>query len=163
MTVSVATPINSYVGNSSANTFSFNFPVWNQNQLTVSVVPTTPGGQGFVLAPSVDFTVTGLNPAGNPSAQGSITLVSAGQQWLSGGNLATGWVLTIVRTLGLTQNTSIRNQGDFLRGSLEDALDYLTMLIQDQAIGTFILTDQATSQKYVMVMINGVFSQIPFS
>lgn len=162
MTVAVCTPINSYVGAGSANTFPFIFPVWNQAQITVTVAPITPG-TGYQLTQGVDYTVSGLNPAGTPAAQGSITLINAGQIWLSGNNLATGWILTIVRTLSLTQNTSIRNQGDFYRSSLEDALDYLTMLIQDQSTGTFILTDQVTNQNYLMVMINGVFSQIPIT
>jgi hypothetical protein len=162
VTVAVCTPINSYIGNGSSNQFSFNFPVWNQNQITVTVVPTTPG-TAYQLVPGTDFTVSGLNPAGTPAAQGSITLINAGQTWLNGNNLATGWVLTIVRTLALEQDTSIRNQGDYYRSSLEDALDYLTMLIQDQATGTFILTDQSTAQNYLMVMINGVFSQIPIA
>lgn len=160
MAVAVCTPINSYVGAGSASTFPFAFPVWNQNQITVTAAPTTPGS-AYALTVGVDFTVAGLNPAGTPAAVGSITLIGAGQLWMSGLNLATGWILTIVRTLALAQNTSIRNQGDFLRSSLEDALDYLTMLMQDQATGIFILTDQVTNQQYLMVMINGVFSQIP--
>lgn len=162
MTVAVCTPINSYVGAGSANTFPFAFPVWNSGQFLVTVAPTTPG-QGYTLTLGVDYSVTGLNPAGTPATVGSITLINAGQLWLSGNNLATGWILTIVRTLSLTQNTSIRNQGDFLRGSLEDALDYLTMLIQDESTGIFILTDQVTQSQYLMVMINGVFSQIPIT
>lgn len=162
MTVAVCTPINSYVGNGSANTFPFVFPVWNQGQFIVTVAPTTPG-VGYQLTPGVDYTTSGLSPAGTPAQEGAITLVNAGQAWLSGNNLATGWILTIVRTLALVQATSIRNQGDFYRSSLEDALDYLTMLIQDQATGTFILTDQVTQQQYLMVMINGVFSQIPIT
>lgn len=160
MTVAVVTPINSYVGAGSANTFPFAFPVWNQSQFTVTVAPTTPG-IAYQLTEGVDYSVAGLNPAGTPASTGSITLINAGQLWLSGNNLATGWILTIVRTLALSQNTSIRNQGDFYRSSLEDALDYLTMLIQDQSTGIFILTDQVTAQQYLMVMINGVFSQIP--
>lgn len=162
MTVAVCTPINSYVGAGSASTFPFSFPVWNQTQFIVTVAPVTPG-QGYTLTQGVDYTVSGLNPAGTPASTGSITLINAGQTWLSGNNLATGWILTIIRTLSLSQNTSIRNQGDFYRSSLEDALDYLTMLIQDQATGIFILTDQVTGTQYLMVMINGVLSQIPIT
>lgn len=162
MTVAVCTPINSYVGAGSADTFSFAFPVWNQGQILVTVAPTTPG-TGYTLTVGVDYTVSGLNPAGTPATTGSITLINAGQTWLSGNNLASGWILTIVRALALSQNTSIRNQGDFFRSSLEDALDYLTMLIQDQATGIFILTDQVTGSQYLMVMISGVFSQIPIT
>lgn len=163
MTVAVSTPINSYVGAGNANTFSFNFPVWNSGQIVVTVAQSVAPTQALQLTLGTDYIVTGLNPAGTPAAQGSIALINAGQQWLTGNNLATGWILTIVRTLALTQNTSFRNQGDFLRGSQEDALDYLTMLIQDQATGIFILLDQVTQQKYLMVMINGVFSQIPIT
>ena len=160
MTVAACTPLNSYIGNSTQNTFPFTFPVWNSSQFIITVAPTTPG-TSYSLTLGVDFTVTGLNPAGTPMSTGQIVLINAGQVWLSGGNLATGWVLTIVRTLSLTQNTSIRNQGDFYPATLEDALDYITMCEQDQAAGVFIVVDQVTQQKYLMVMINGVFSQIP--
>ena len=50
-----------------------------------------------------------------------------------------------------------RNQEIITPETLEDALDYLTMCEQDQATGTFIVTDQVTGQQYLMVMINGVF------
>lgn len=130
--------------------------------MLVTVAPVTPG-QGYTLTEGVDYTVSGLNPAGTPASTGSITLINAGQAWLSGNNLATGWILTIIRALALSQNTSFRNQGDFYRSSLEDALDYLTMLIQDEASGIFILTDQVTGIQYLMIMINGVFSQTPIT
>lgn len=160
MTVAVCNPINSYVGNSTQNTFPFTFPVWNQNQFIVTAAPTTPG-TAYTLTLGVDYSVTGLNAAGTPASTGDVVLINASQAWLSSGFLATGWILTIVRTLLLEQNTSIRNQGDYYPETLEDALDYLTMCEQDQATGTFIVTDQVTGQQYLMVMINGVFSQIP--
>jgi hypothetical protein len=162
VTVALVTPINSYIGNSTQSTFPFTFPVWNQNQFTVTAAPITPG-TSYQLTLGVDYTVTGLNPAGTPMSTGNIVLINANQAWLTGGFLSTGWVLTIVRTLTLSQNTSIRNQGDYYPETLEDALDYEMMCIQDQAAGVFMVTDQVTGQIYLMVMINGVFSQIPIA
>lgn len=163
MTVAAVSPINSYLGADNANTFPFTFPVWNSSQFIVTAAPTTPG-KNYQLTLGVDYTVTGLNPAGTPFSTGNIVLVNVGQAWLDGsGFLASGWVLTIVRTLTLNQNTSIRNQGDYYPETLEDALDYEMMCLQDQAAGVFILLDQVTGQKYLMVMINNVFSQIPIA
>lgn len=162
MVVAICDPINSYVGNNSANTFSFTFPIFSQNQLLVTVAPIA-GGTAFTLTPGADYLVTGLNPTGDPASTGNIELINAGQAWLTGNNLATGWVLTLVRALPIAQNTTIRNQGDFYRSTLENALDYIVMLLQDQAAETLILTDQVTGIEYQLVMINGVLSQIPLT
>ena len=163
MTVAVCTPVVSYIGNDTTNTYPFTFPVWNSSQFIVTVAPTTPG-TSYQLTLGVDYTVSGLNPAGTPASTGDIVLINASQAWIDGsGFLATGWIITIVRTLTLTQNTSIRNQANYYPETLEDALDYEMMCLQDQAAGVFIVTDQVTQQQYLMVMINGVFSQIPIA
>jgi hypothetical protein len=163
MTIAVCTPLNSYIGNDTTATYPFTFPVWNSSQFIVTVAPTTPG-MSYQLTSGVDYNVTGLNAAGTPASTGNIVLINASQAWIyASGFLKTGWVLTIVRTLTLTQNTSIRNQASYYPETLEDALDYLTMCEQDQAAGVFIVTDQVTQQQYLMVMINGVFSQIPIA
>lgn len=128
MTLAANSPINSYVGTSGANTYAFTFPVFTQSQILVSVV--SPAGVTTTLVLGTDYTVTGLNPGGDPASTGSIVLVNSGQAWLTGGNLTTSWKLVIQINVPLAQTTSFRNQGDFYRSALENALDYLDMQIQ---------------------------------
>lgn len=74
--------------------------------------------------------MTGLNPTGNPASTGNIVLTSNGQAWLTGGNLTTGYTITIQRVVPLEQDASIRNQGDFYQEYIENELDYIMMAIQ---------------------------------
>ncbi len=74
--------------------------------------------------------MTGLNPTGDPASTGNIVLTNNGQAWLTGGNLTTGYTLTVQRIVPLEQDASIRNQGDFYQEYLETALDYLMMGLQ---------------------------------
>lgn len=159
MVLAATTPINSYVGNATANVFPFTFPIFNQAHILVIVTNTTTG-EAQTLDIATDYTVSGLNPAGEPASTGAITLVSSGQAWLSGGNLATDWTLTIMLNVPLAQTFSFRNQGDFYRTSLENALDYEMMANQQLQVGGFVLTDIVTGSTYRLVMINGVLSQI---
>lgn len=157
MTVAATTPVNQYLGNGGSNSFSFTFPVFNPSQLTVSVNGASLS-QALVLG--VDYSVSGLNAAGNPASTGNIVLINAGQSWLSGGNLAVGYTITIIRSVPYSQTTSIRNQGDFYRASLEDALDILEMQIQQLSVmqNNPIYTDIVTGFTYQIVFANGVLS-----
>jgi len=180
MTLPATTPVNSYTGNGSANSYPFTYPVFNSTDITVQVQ--SPAKVAFNLTLGTDFTVSGLNPAGGPAITGSITLVNSSQAWLTAGNLTTGWIIVISRVVALIQNTSIRNQGDFYPETLETALDYLMMAIQQvQALAnptiplsltvvtgdiTFttagsgiILTDIANGHTYRILMSNGIISQ----
>lgn len=74
-------------------------------------------GVSSLLIKGIDYTITG---AGSYSG-GSVTLAAA---------LNTGEILTIRRTLALTQLTSIRNQAAFHPEIHEDVFDRLTMEIQ---------------------------------
>lgn len=129
MTVAAGTPINSYVGNNSASAFSFTFPVFLSSQIVVTAVLASTGATATLIL-GTDYSVTGLNPSGDPASSGSISLINAGQAWLSSGNLATGYTLVIQSSFAYSQTTSIRNQGDFYRSALEDALDTLEYQIQ---------------------------------
>lgn len=137
MTVALAVPFNSFVGNGSANAFPFTFPVFSSSQLLVTV--TDASGNVTTLNLATDYTVTGLNAAGTPASTGTVTLVNAGQLWLSGGNLATGYTLVIGFNGTYAQTYSIRNQGDFFRWFLEDALDYTMMVTQKLGTTALIL------------------------
>jgi hypothetical protein len=165
MTVAAGSPISSYIGNGSANTFAFSFPVFTASQLLVKVAIAS-GLTTLVL--NTDYTVSGLNPTGRPASTGSITLISSGQAWLSGGNLASGNTLSIQANFPLAQSTSIRDQGDFDRSALEDALDNIVYQIQQlqleianlQAGGSVLtqstmLIDTITGKNWQLQVVNG--------
>jgi hypothetical protein len=187
LTVAVCTPVNSYIGNDTTNTYPFTFPVWNAGQFSVTAKSTI-GATTYTLINGTDYTVSGLNPAGTPASTGSITLISNNQLWIdSNGFLSSGWTLTIERDLLVEQEESIRNQSSYYPETLEDALDYLTMLLQDldYAISqiptggggggggnttvnnyyllTPYLVDTVTGISYSLEIVNGVLSQLPIS
>lgn len=117
----------SYVGNGAVDTYSYTFKVFDQGDLLVTVsdlssVETT-------LAIGTDYTVTGVGE----TSGGSVALVNASQAWLdAGGDLLTGFTLTIRRVSDLVQGTDIRNNGDFYPETHEDTFDKLVMLDQQQ-------------------------------
>ena len=158
MTVAVNSPVNSYLGNGASNSFAFTFPVFVASQLLVII--TSPTGTGYTLVYGTDYTVSGLNAAGEPASTGTVVLVNASQAWMTGANLTTGWTIIIQSNFPIAQTTSIRNQGDFDRASLEDALDYITYLLQQNSVSSVTLTDTVTGFVYRLEIINGVLSQI---
>lgn len=170
MTVAATTPLVTYLGNGSTNLFPFSFQVFLGSQLTVTVQAPAPDSTIYNLQYGVDYTVSGLSPTGNPAMPGSITLTNQGQIWLNAGNLLSNYTLTILRNVPLSQTSSIRNQGDYLRSYLEDALDTLEMQIQQLAVapqaaalqpvlssGVFLI-DQVTLATYQIFTVNGVLS-----
>ena len=161
MTVAVQTPINAYTSNGSASSYNFTFPDFLNSQILVIV--TSPLGVGYTLILGTDYSVSGLNASGDPASAGTVNLINSGQAWLTGGNLTTGWSIIIQSNFPIAQTTSIRNAGDFYRSSLEDALDYLTYLIQQNGVSGMTLTDIVTGYVYRLEMINGVLSQVRIS
>lgn len=158
MTLGVATPTVTYLGNGSVNSYSFSYPVFIASHLTVTVIGPS---ANYLLVLNTDYTVAGLSQNGSPALPGSITLINSGQAWLTGGNLTTGYTITIQRILPIAQNTSVRNQADFYPATLEDAYDYITMILQQ--LNSFqqnpIYTDIVTGFTYQIVFVNGVLSQ----
>ena len=130
MTLGAASPINSYVGTSGANTYAFTFPIFSSQHLTVSIAAPSPSTTKYSLVLGTDYNVTGLNATGDPASTGNIVLISNGQAWLTGGNLTTGYTITIQINVPLEQDASIRNQGDFYQEYIENALDYIVMALQ---------------------------------
>lgn len=108
-----------YVGNGVATVFAVPFLFTKNSDLIVTRVDAT--GNSTILVIGSDYTVSG---AGNAPG-GTVTLSSA---------LAVGATLNIRRSLPVVQETDLRNQGKFYQQTIEDALDYLTLLIQ-QAFG----------------------------
>ena len=158
MTVAVNVPVNAYTSTGIASSFAFTFPIFDNTQ--VLVIVTSPAGTGYTLALGTDYTVSGLNASGDPASAGTVNLVSAGQAWLTGGNLTTGWTIIIQSNFPIAQTTSFRNGGDFYRDALENALDYIVYLLQQQNVSGITLTDVVTGYVYRLEMISGVLSQV---
>lgn len=160
MTLAVANPVNSYIGNGSTNTYPFTYPVFVQSHLVVNIVAPS-GSPSYLLVLGTDYTVLGLSPNGSPALSGNIVLINSGQAWLTGANLTASYVITITRVVPISQNTSVRNQGDFYPETLEDALDYITMILQQVNVPNQnpIYIDIVTGFTYQIVFVNGVLSQ----
>lgn len=120
MTISTTTSSVTLGGNGTTTVFPFDFliPASGDEVITLTDV----NGNVTVLAPS-QYTVTGFDvPTG-----GSV------QYPLTGSPIPSGSTLTISRELALVQSTSLDNQGSYLPVAVENALDFVTMLIQQVA------------------------------
>ena len=118
MSISSTTSRNDYIGAGTTAAYPYTFKVFRKQDLRVT--KRNLSNVEFVLTVDIDFTVTGVgNPAG-----GSITLLA--------GNLPAGYKLTIRRVVELTQETDIRNQGDFFPETHEDQFDRHVMTAQQQ-------------------------------
>ena len=115
MTVSTEVDHNDYTGNGVTTSFPYTFRIFQKTDLMVQVVDLSENIT--VLTLDTDYSVTG---AGTYSG-GSVVLSSP---------LANGWQISISRSLPVTQDTDLRNQGKFYAEVHEDAFDKLTMLIQ---------------------------------
>jgi uncharacterized protein YqkB len=115
MTVSTEVSREEYTGNGVTTDFDYRFRVFQAADLVVSVADTTETIS--VLTLNTDYTVTG---AGSRTG-GKVKLSSP---------LAFNWRISIERALPVTQETDVRNQGNFFPEVHEDAWDKLTMLIQ---------------------------------
>lgn len=121
MTVSTEISREEYTGNGVTTDFDYRFRVFSADELVVTVADTTENISTLTL--NTNYTVTG---AGSRTG-GKVKLVNP---------LAVDWRISIDRDLPVTQETDIRNQGNFFPEVHEDAFDKLTMLIQ-QAFGVF--------------------------
>lgn len=126
MTLASAVNRVSYLGASSTHVFSYTFRVFDEDHLLVTVKDTS--DVETTLTITTDYTVSGVGDSGG----GSVTLVNSSQAWLTAGELTTGYTIVIRRVLPITQETDIRNQGDFFPESHEDEFDKLTMVDQQQ-------------------------------
>lgn len=126
MTIASAVSRVNYTGNGSVSTYPYTFRIFQDADLLVTVTDTS--GAETTLTLTTDYTVTGAGDSGG----GNVVLVSNSQAWLTAGKLTSGYGLVIRRVLELTQETDIRNQGDFFPESHEDEFDKLTMVDQQQ-------------------------------
>lgn len=124
MTISSNTRKNGpYVGNGSASTFAFTFKVFQAADLKVVKLDTATNVE-TAIALTTDYTVT-LNADQDSNPGGSITLVA--------GALPTGKNLVITSALANLQPTDLTNQGGFYPEVITDALDRVTILVQQLA------------------------------
>jgi len=107
-------------GNGATTVWPYTFLIPAETDLIVTLVEIA-SGNPTVLAPSV-YTVTGIgNPAG-----GAVTYP------LSGSPLASTFDIVVERLVPDVQETDLTNQGGAYPQDIEDALDYLTMITQQQ-------------------------------
>lgn len=118
MTIASENKRNDYTGNNSTDTYAYSFKVLSKTDL--KVVKRDTDDVETLLTVDTDYTVSGVGD----TAGGSITLTA--------GNLPEDYHLTIRRVRPITQETDIRNQGDFFPEIHEDALDSLCMINQAQ-------------------------------
>lgn len=118
MTIPSTTNRNDYTGNGATDTYAYSFKIFSDTSLLVTQRDTS--NEESTLTLGVDYTVTGVGET------------SGGDVVLSAGNLTTNYLLTIRRVRPLTQNSDLRNQGEFFPETYEDALDILTMNDQQQ-------------------------------
>lgn len=104
-------------------TTEFDFSVQMQTDADVRVLKTVLSGGLYSdvdLVIDTDYTVT-LNADQNASPGGTITCLTAPEDTAS---------ITVLRNVSATQGASIPNQGGFYPKVIENALDRLTMLVQ---------------------------------
>jgi len=131
MTLASTANRNDYTGNDTTATYNYSFRIFLEGDLLATVRNTTTDVE-TTLALTTDYTVTGVTDDGG----GTIVLQGTGKDWQgTGSNLNTGYSLTVRRVAQLTQNTDIRNQGDFFPEAHENQFDKLTMIDQQQQEG----------------------------
>lgn len=124
MTVSATTNKIVYQGNTATTSWSFTFPGVAASDVQIYITDSS----GTITGPLASnlYSIV-LNPAVAPNPTGIGGLVTYP---LVGAPLAFGNFITIIRTLPLTQTTSLANQGTLYQPVIEAALDDLLMQIQ---------------------------------
>jgi len=115
MTVSSSNNRVSYAGNGSTTVFPYTYKIFDEDDLTVILRATD--DTETVQTITSDYTVSGVGNAGG----GNVTMLTAP---------ATGETLVILREQDLVQELDIVPNDPFPSGSLEDALDKLTFMLQ---------------------------------
>lgn len=124
MTISTQTRKTIAAGDGIVTAFNFSFQVRSAADLQIYYT-------------AADGTLNG--PLASTLYSVSLNAIPAGQLWSAGGSvtyplsgsaIATGTKLTIVRNVALLQSTSFINQGNYFPQSMEQAVDLLTMEMQ---------------------------------
>lgn len=119
-----------YVGNGTSADYDYPFRIDDDSHVELTI--TTPGGEELdTLVLDTDYSVD-PDTIGE-DAGGTITLIDTGQEFIDGsGFLDDDYVLTMRRSVPLTQETDIRNQGPYHPEIIEDELDRQIMVDQMQ-------------------------------
>ena len=120
MTLANTTTSVTVAGDGSTTTFSYAFPMGGSAAYADLVYTTIGGGTTSVTASL--FAITGVTS----STGGTFTYP------LSGSAIPSGTFLTLSRVVPLVQDSTIANLGTFAPAVTEGALDYLTMIAQQQ-------------------------------
>lgn len=115
MTVSTQVSRNEYTGNGATTQYDFTFRIMDKSDLLVQTLDASETITTLTL--DADYSVTGVNRYPG----GKVVLNTP---------LPDGYKISIERSIPVTQETSIRNQGGFFPEIHEDAFDKLTMIIQ---------------------------------
>ena len=115
MTVSMQVSRNEYTGNGATTQYDFTFRIMDKSDLLVQTLDASETITTLTL--DADYSVTGVNRYPG----GKVVLNTP---------LPDGYKISIERSIPVTQETSIRNQGGFFPEIHEDAFDKLTMLVQ---------------------------------
>lgn len=127
-----------YPGNGVTTSFPFSFKIFDVADLRVVVINISTQIQ-TVLTLNVDYTGT-LNPDQNSNPGGTINKVTP---------LPSGTHLVITSNIAQLQQTDLTNQGGFYPEVITDALDKLTILLQQVSLTSnaalfFPITDETT-------------------
>lgn len=118
MTVSSTTKRNSYSGNGSTTVFAYSFKIFDDDDITV-ILRTDSTGSESVQTKTTHYSVSGVGSASG----GNITFGSAP---------ASGITVVLLRETAQTQATDYTPNDPFPAASHEDALDKITLMVQDQ-------------------------------
>lgn len=121
MTLATTTSIVTYTGNSSADTFDYDFLIPEEDMAVVSLLEIATEVE-TILNPAV-YDITGI---GDPNG-GTVTYP------LSGSPIASTHKINIRRIVPYTQNLQLTNQSGYLPEALEEQLDRIVMQIQQIA------------------------------
>jgi len=118
MTVSSTTTKVSYSGDNSTTVFAYTFKIFDDDDITV-ILRTDATGSEAVQTKTTNYSVSGVGETGG----GNITFVSPP---------ASGITVVLLRETAQTQTTDYTPNDPFPASSHEDALDKMTLIIQDQ-------------------------------
>lgn len=142
MTISAAYSPAQASGNGATVAFPFTFKTFDEADLVVIITDASDVDTTQVL--TTDYSVS-LNADQNNNPGGTVTMVVAP---------ASGETLTIARELDALQETDISNGGGFYPEVLENALDRLTMLIQQNL-------DDIERSFTLPITVSGVDTELP--
>jgi len=111
-----------YLTNGSTTVFNFSFKLFLTSEIQVIKADTATGAE-TALTLGVDYTAS-LNSNQDASPGGSITISPA---------IQSGYTITILSNVSMTQSVAIANQGGFYPDVINAALDRLTIFVQQLA------------------------------